>query len=37
MKQMCNEWYDMVSDEEIDKVCILREMIEVRKGRGGYM
>ncbi len=33
MKQVCDEWYDTVSDNEIDSVCILREMIEVREGR----
>ncbi len=30
---MYGEWYDTVSDNEIDSVCILREMIEVREGR----
>ncbi len=29
---MKSEWYDTVSDEEIDNVCILREMTEVREG-----
>ncbi len=33
MKQVYSEWYDTVSDNEIDIVCILREMIEVREGR----
>ncbi len=26
------EWYDTVSDDKIDNICILREMIEVREG-----
>ncbi len=30
VKQVYSEWYDTVSDEEIDNVCVLREMIEVR-------
>ncbi len=30
---MYSEWCDRVSDEEIDNVCMLREMIEVREGR----
>ncbi len=29
VKQVYGEWYDTVSDNEIDNVCILREMIEV--------
>ncbi len=29
VKQVYSEWYDT----EIDSVCILREMIEVREGR----
>ncbi len=29
VKQVYVEWYDTVSDNEIDSVCILREMIEV--------
>ncbi len=33
VKQVYGEWYDKVSDNEIDNVCILREMIEVREGR----
>ncbi len=33
VKQVYCEWYDTVSDNEIDSVCILREMIEVREGR----
>ncbi len=33
VKQVHGEWYDTVSDNEIDSVCILREMIEVREGR----
>ncbi len=33
VKQVYGEWYDTVSDNEIDSVCILREMIEVREGR----
>ncbi len=32
VKQVSGEWHDTVSDIEIDSVCILREMIEVRKG-----
>ncbi len=32
VKQVYNEWYDTVSDNEIDSACILREMIEVREG-----
>ncbi len=31
VKQVYDEWYDTVSDNEIDIVCILREMIEVRE------
>ncbi len=31
--QVYSDWYDTVSDKEIDDVCILREMIEVREGR----
>ncbi len=31
-KQVYSEWYDTVSEEEIDNVYILREMIEVREG-----
>ncbi len=31
VKQVYSEWYDTVSDNEIDSVCILREMIEVRE------
>ncbi len=30
VKQVYSEWYDTVSDNEIDSVYILREMIEVR-------
>ncbi len=30
---MYGEWYDTVSDNGIDRVCILREMIYVREGR----
>ncbi len=30
MKQVYSEWFDTVSDKEIDNVCILKEMIEVR-------
>ncbi len=30
VKQVYSEWYDTVSDKEIDNVCILKEMIEVR-------
>ncbi len=30
---MWSEWFDTVSDNKIDSVCILREMIEVREGR----
>ncbi len=33
VKEVYGEWYDTVSDNEIDSVCILREMIEVREGR----
>ncbi len=33
VKQVYGEWYDTVSDNEIDSVCILKEMIEVREGR----
>ncbi len=33
VKQVYGEWYDTVSDNEIDSVCILREMIEVREER----
>ncbi len=33
VKQVYNEWYDTVSDNEIDSVYILREMIEVMEGR----
>ncbi len=33
IKQVCSEWYDTVSDNEIDSVCILRKIIEVREGR----
>ncbi len=33
VKQMYSEWYDTVSDNEIDSVCILREMIEVSEVR----
>ncbi len=29
VKQVYSEWYDTVSDNEIDSVCILREIIEV--------
>ncbi len=32
VKQVSGEWYDTVSDNEIDSVCILREMIDVREG-----
>ncbi len=32
VKQVYDEWYDTVSYNEIDSVCILREMIEVRYG-----
>ncbi len=28
VKKVYGEWYDRVSDNEIDSVCILREMIE---------
>ncbi len=31
VKQVYSEWYDTVSDNEIDSVCILSEMIEVRE------
>ncbi len=33
VKQVYGEWHDTVSDNEIDSVYILREMIEVREGR----
>ncbi len=33
VQQVYSEWYDTVSDNEIDNVCILREMIQVRKVR----
>ncbi len=33
VKQVDSEWYDTVSDNEIDSICILRDMIEVREGR----
>ncbi len=33
VKQLYSEWYDTVSDQEIDNVSILREIIEVREGR----
>ncbi len=33
VKQVYGEWYDTVSDNEINSVCILREMIELRGGR----
>ncbi len=33
VKQVYGESYDTVSDNEIDSVCILKEMIEVREGR----
>ncbi len=32
VKQVYSEWYDTVGDNEIDSVCILREMIEAREG-----
>ncbi len=32
VKQMYNEGCDTVSDEEIDNICISREIIEVREG-----
>ncbi len=32
LKQVYSEWYDTVSDNEIDSACILREMIDVREG-----
>ncbi len=32
-KDVYSEWYDTVSDNEVDSLCILREMIEVREGR----
>ncbi len=32
VKQVYSEWYDTISSEEIDNLCILREMIEVREG-----
>ncbi len=31
VKQMCCEWYNTVSGEESDNVCILREMNEIRE------
>ncbi len=36
VKQVYGEWYITVSDNEIDSVCMLREMIEVREGRAKY-
>ncbi len=33
VKQVYSQWYDTINDNEIDSVCILREMIEVREGR----
>ncbi len=33
VKQVYGEWYETVSDNEIESVCILRKMIEVREGR----
>ncbi len=33
VKQVYHELYDTVRDKEIDSVCILRELIEVREGR----
>ncbi len=32
VKQVYSEWCDIVSDNVIDCVCIVREMIEVREG-----
>ncbi len=32
VKQVYGEWYDTIGDNEIDSVCNLREMIEVREG-----
>ncbi len=31
VKQVYSEWYETGSDEEIDNVCILWDMIEVKK------
>ncbi len=33
VKQVYSEWYDTVSDNEIDSICILRVMIEVMEER----
>ncbi len=33
VKQVYSEWYDTVSNNEIDNVCILREMTEARDER----
>ncbi len=35
VKQVYGEWYDTVRDEENDKLCIYRHMIEIR-GAMGY-
>ncbi len=32
VKQMYNEWYDIISDDEIDNVYILREINEISEG-----
>ncbi len=37
VKQVYSEWYDTVSDEEIDSVWNLREMIEVMEGWAIYV
>ncbi len=36
VNQVYSEWYDIVSDNEIDSVCIFREMIVVRGGMAKY-
>ncbi len=33
VKQVNGEWYDTVTDNEIDSVCVLKEIIDVREGR----
>ena len=34
VKDVYSEWYETICDEEIDSVSVLKEMIDVRDGRG---
>ncbi len=34
VKEIYNEWYETLCNEEMDCISVLKEMIDVREGRG---